>query len=101
MSTWREDGRLLWRGLLDPRRDVAASCLAFLEETTFANRMAKKGRSLVMREDEFAKTLKKRTDDLNELAHAELNQLFTAIKELGQAKGRYRIGGQVREAPLT
>ena len=90
MGNSRQDGQLLWNGLLAMPVDQAASFLALLEETTFANVMGKKGKSLINKEDEFAKALKARTDELKMLEQSELIlQLLGKLQEMADVEPGY------------
>ena len=79
MNSSRQDGRLIWNGLLALPADQLASLLALLEETTFANVIGKKGKSIFSKEDEFAEALKRRTEELS-----QLEQSFLTLKLLGK-----------------
>ena len=93
MVNARHDGQLLWSGLLDAPPDISASFLALLEETTFGNVMGKKGKSLINREDEFAKALQARTEELKKLEHPELIlQLLGKLEEIADVEPGYLAG---------
>ena len=90
MGNSRHDGQLLWNGLLTAPPELAASFLALLEETTFANVMGKKGKSLINREDEFAKTLDARTNELKKIEPSELTlKLLGKLEEIGDVEPGY------------
>jgi hypothetical protein len=72
MTSSRQDGRLVWNGLLALPVDQAASLLALLDETTFANVMGKKVKSIFRKEDEFAQALQQRTEELSRIDHPAL-----------------------------
>lgn len=90
MARSRQDGKLLWSGVLDAPPDVSASFLALLEETTFANVIGKKGKSLFKREDEFAKALQTRTEELRKLERPQLIlQLLGKLEEIADIEPGY------------
>ena len=90
MGNSRQGGQLLWNGLLTAPPEMVAAFLALLEETTFANVMGKKGKSLINREDEFAKVLEARTNELKDIEPSELTlQLLGKLEEIGDVEPGY------------
>lgn len=90
MANSRQDGKLLWSGLLNAPPDVLAAFLALLEETTFANVMGKKGKSLFNSEDDFANALQARTDELKKLEQPELIlQLLGKLEAIADVEPGY------------
>ena len=95
MASSGQEGKLVWNGLLALPVDQAASLLALLEETTFANVMGKKGKSIFSKEDEFAQALQARTEELSRIEQpALILRLLGKLEEIADVDPGYLASGR-------